>query len=185
MQRVIVYGTLKRGHGLHCYLMDQKYIGVRDVPGIEVYCNGCFPYACLSPGAKLYPDTRKFIPNADAGTRLIGEVYEVDEATMYSLDMVEGEGQHYCRIQVKIDDEWTWIYIIDREYATTNTRYCPSGWWDDPEYIDYTDYGMDAQYIDAILDYYKSKIAELVMPENREDVMEYIEDMADALEVWE
>lgn len=183
--RVIVYGTLKRGGWLHRYLEDCKYIGVRDIVGVEVYCNGHFPYACLAPGAKMFENTRRFIPNPESDKRLIGEVYEVDSETLYMLDCAEGEGRHYFRIEVEIDGVWTFIYIVTREDAVSGHKFVPDGWWTLPEEVTKAEYAWDFDYVEGVLNYYKDKLDEFVMPENREEAHEIIDDLADSFEIWE
>ena len=72
MEKVFVYGTLKRGHGNHVLLRGSDFLG---------------PSFSKSPGT----------------TRVIGELYNVDELTLNHLDMLEGHPTWYKREQINVD----------------------------------------------------------------------------------
>lgn len=92
--RVFVYGTLKMGRGNHRYLRNCEKIGDTVTKEEYVLINCGFPY--LIP-ANL---ADKRIPSMP----VYGEVYEVDDATLRNLDMLEGEGSHYHRKTISTKD---------------------------------------------------------------------------------
>jgi gamma-glutamylcyclotransferase (GGCT)/AIG2-like uncharacterized protein YtfP len=84
--KVFVYGTLKRGYGNHRLLENATLIdeAVTDVK-FDMIAGG-FPVVFES----------------DTGLPLTGEVYQVDAATLQSLDNLEGEGTMYFRKEVPV-----------------------------------------------------------------------------------
>jgi len=87
MEKVFVYGTLKRGHGNHILLQDSDFLG----PALtnEKYTM----YRSGIPFVSKLPDT----------TRVIGELYNVNKLTLNHLDMLEGHPTWYKREQIGID----------------------------------------------------------------------------------
>ena len=78
---VFVYGTLKRGHGLHYALSEAQYLGDYIVQG-EMYNLGAFP---------------ALVPTTDHTRFVHGELYLVDIDTLAHLDAVEGTPNLYRR----------------------------------------------------------------------------------------
>ena len=116
-QRVFVYGTLKKGFPLHSRLEKGTYICNGSLEGYEMF-------AVASGG---YPAIKK-----GEGT-IHGELYEVDDRTLISLDMVEGEGYLFKRECVTVEKEdgqeaqaWVYAYLhpVDEVYIRI-----PSGEW--------------------------------------------------------
>jgi gamma-glutamylcyclotransferase (GGCT)/AIG2-like uncharacterized protein YtfP len=88
--RVFVYGTLKRGYGLHSVLHGQRFLGhAQTAPRYRLYDVGCFP---------------ALVEHVD-GLPVQGEVYEVDARTLAALDRCEGEGHLYRRAQIQLDGD--------------------------------------------------------------------------------
>jgi gamma-glutamylcyclotransferase (GGCT)/AIG2-like uncharacterized protein YtfP len=102
---VFVYGSLMYGHGNHHLLMDNTFIGD--------YLTASDNYYMYSLGG--YPGVTK----GGAG-KVLGELYEVDDTTLESLDMLEGNGSFYTRELVDLDgyDDPVWMYILPEDYAT-------------------------------------------------------------------
>lgn len=75
---IFVYGTLKNGHMRHKHLMSQRYLGTAVLkPNYRmVYLSG-YP-------ALVTPQEGQF------GSRVRGEVYEIDDICMQVIDKVEG-----------------------------------------------------------------------------------------------
>jgi len=71
---VFVYGTLKHGFGLHALLEmgENRYRGWAYIDGLSLYDWGSCPAAFVQGGSRIW-----------------GEVYEVDDATLNRLDAVE------------------------------------------------------------------------------------------------
>ncbi len=91
--RVFVYGTLKRGNGNHHLLAHSEFIGK----------------ATTAPEFRLLSAFRNVFPYLVPGEKsIIGEVFEVDEATLRNLDRLEGyrPGQtnnHYNRETITVN----------------------------------------------------------------------------------
>ena len=84
---VVVYGTLKKGHGNHNYLMkEERYIGQVLFKG-RLFTNGAFP---------------AWINGKDW---IIGELYEVSDITMPYIDSLEGNGYLYQREEIIVNHE--------------------------------------------------------------------------------
>jgi gamma-glutamylcyclotransferase (GGCT)/AIG2-like uncharacterized protein YtfP len=83
MQRLFVYGTLKRGCKNHRHLAGQRYLGeARTAPGFRLYSLGDYPGMA-----------------ADAQDRegVTGEVWEVSADALARLDDFEGVDQGLYR----------------------------------------------------------------------------------------
>ena len=76
---VFVYGTLKRGYGANHFLGTSNYLGKAVVKGFQLYNPYPFPYAIEEEGM------------------IIGELYEINERTLWTLDGLEGYPYHYNR----------------------------------------------------------------------------------------
>lgn len=86
MHRVFVYGTLKKQYTNHYLLKDARYLGEAfTVDGFKMFNVG-FPIIRLH----------------DEGKSVLGEVYEVDDATLKRLDALEAEGHMYDRKKVDV-----------------------------------------------------------------------------------
>jgi len=82
MVRIAVYGTLRRGMGLHDhYLSNARYLGEDEIEGFELYYNG-LPWAVKGNG------------------KLKVEVYDVDKKTYLNIKVME-EDAGYETIKVK------------------------------------------------------------------------------------
>lgn len=95
--KVFVYGTLKKGFRNHHYL------------------GGLKGKSAFAPGINLFIGSSPF-PFAKRGERTaIGELYEIDEATLEKLDRLEGHPVFYKREQTRIVgediDTMAWIYL--------------------------------------------------------------------------
>lgn len=71
---VFVYGTLKHGFGLHPMLVKNgtRYHGWAYIDGLSLYDWGSCPAVFVQRGSRVW-----------------GEVYEVDDATLNRLDTIE------------------------------------------------------------------------------------------------
>jgi gamma-glutamylcyclotransferase (GGCT)/AIG2-like uncharacterized protein YtfP len=82
-KKVFVYGTLKKGGGLHGYLRgNSDFVEERVIPGYEMFHLGWFP------------GIRK---TKREGAAITGEVYLVNDEMVKTLDMVEGVPTLYTR----------------------------------------------------------------------------------------
>lgn len=96
MEKVFVYGTLKKGFYNHRLLNGYEPKQAK-APGINLYEGSSYPFAKRGPGTA------------------IGEVYEVDDQTMNRLDRLEGHPSFYKREETKVfcegEFEEAWIYL--------------------------------------------------------------------------
>lgn len=110
MHKVFVYGTLKRGFPNHHYMTTSKLIGVyRTVARYPLVVGGRY----FSPS---------LLPEPGAGKRILGELWEVDDATLAKLDELETVQlpTGYRREMAKIEPEAggpateAWTYFRER-----------------------------------------------------------------------
>lgn len=121
---VFVYGTLKRGGTNHHVIERGRFRGVANTePQFRLLdaCGGAFPYMV-------------------AGDRSIqGELFELDGATLYSLDQLEGyrpnsEVNHYNRetIMVTVGNERreALVYVLNEKYRRAHgaTEFDGNNW---------------------------------------------------------
>ena len=86
---IFVYGSLKRGLSNHHWLEGQRFVGeARTAPGYRLYSLGEYP---------------GMVEGTDSGRSIGGEVWEVDDEGLASLDILEGvaEGM-YDRVPVSL-----------------------------------------------------------------------------------
>ncbi len=102
-EKLFVYGTLKRGYGNHHYLTGSRFIG----------------RAVTRERFALYADSVPFLVKYPPVSRVKGELYEVDPATLRSVDALEGHPHVYRRekITVILEDGReveAWVYFYPR-----------------------------------------------------------------------
>lgn len=99
MHKVFVYGSLKRGYGNHHFLEKSQYVGNHTTqPEFTMLSLGAFPAV------------------TDGGdTAIHGEVYEVTDKTMDSLDMLEGYPSFYNRKKINTIHGPAWMYYQEGE----------------------------------------------------------------------
>lgn len=101
---VFVYGTLLQGQRNNYLLANSLLIGDAKVSGLQMHDLGYFP-ACVK--------------SEDPKSKVVGEVWQIDDATLLQLDWLEGyngenpEEGFYNRIEV--DTKWgkAWVYICE------------------------------------------------------------------------
>ncbi len=102
IDKVFVYGTLKKKFSNHIYLGNSKFLGKDTIEGFELHrCNNGIP----------------FIINGEG--EVTGEVYKINRKTLQTLDWLEGEGQFYKRILVNTMFGMVWVYVIDNQKYET------------------------------------------------------------------
>lgn len=95
--RVFVYGTLMKDRPNHNnFLRGQEYLGQAILKDYGLYDLGAYPGV---------------VP--ESGEKVLGEVYEVDDSTLKSLDRLEGNGTLYNRqtAEVLLNGEWTGVEV--------------------------------------------------------------------------
>lgn len=121
---VFVYGTLKHGFGLHrAYLMGRQCLKFTWVSGFILKDLGAFPAA---------------IPTEDQSQRIFGEVYEVDDDLLDTLDGVEGVSSgFYAREKINIESingspDYVNIYVQSNKIKDGDS-WLPRGVWNPNE----------------------------------------------------
>ena len=81
--KAFVYGTLKRKESNHGLLTDAKFIGRAKTADSNYFMchNGSYPYVC----------------NGDS--RVVGELFEIDDNQLKRMDYLEGVPTHYERFE--------------------------------------------------------------------------------------
>jgi gamma-glutamylcyclotransferase (GGCT)/AIG2-like uncharacterized protein YtfP len=102
--RVFVYGSLKNGQGNHRLLAKAKFLGRSYIEG---------NYRMVSLGGFPGVIRHESIPM----NRIVGEVYQVDEDTLQSLDVLEGHPRFYKRDKVPTSHKNAWCYFLPHEYG--------------------------------------------------------------------
>lgn len=97
--KVFVYGTLKKGFSNHFFLANARYLGpARTVERYALYMD-------MYPG--VYP--------RDHVSPIVGQLFEVDAATLRRLDALEDHPRLYRREMVEVvtdkGKETAWIYF--------------------------------------------------------------------------
>lgn len=117
MNTVFVYGTLKRGGRNNGLLKSAEYLGTgHTIDSMSMGGTECVPFVTSYP--ESYP--------------IFGELYQVDDPTLRSLDRLEGHPDFYRRIPVSVrgvaPEQLTmaWIYVVEK---IRNTRPFPHGDW--------------------------------------------------------
>lgn len=82
---VFVYGTLMKGHCNDHYLREERYIGIGKLRHYEMYHVASYPGIIESEGESV-----------------VGELYEIDEKLLKTLDQLEVEGDLYIRKRLPI-----------------------------------------------------------------------------------
>lgn len=102
--RVFVYGTLKRGHGNHRLLAQSKFLGRCVIRGkYQMVSLGGFP------GLVEAPMDAPEVP-------ISGEVYQVNDDTLLSLDFLEGHPRFYERFKISTPYKNAWAYFLPQAY---------------------------------------------------------------------
>ncbi|GAB1611133.1 putative gamma-glutamylcyclotransferase CG2811 isoform X1 [Argonauta hians] len=114
LERVFVYGTLKRGQPNHIHLENAanglaKFIG-------EAYTKHTYPLVVASDSNIPF-----MLPFEGKGKLIQGELYDVDENMLERLDKMELHPNVYKRQQIPItfsDQTYqSWTYILQRPKA--------------------------------------------------------------------
>lgn len=110
--KVFVYGTLKRGFHNHRLLAGTKYIGTDFIRGTLINFG---------------------LPGVIAGERAVeGEIYEVDDATLARLDLLEGHPNFYERkttVTINASERVSYYELQRVPLGNISDRIVHSGKW--------------------------------------------------------
>ena len=100
--RLFVYGTLMKGEHHHDVLKEARFVGLSETrPEYELVQIDYYP--ALIPGGSL---------------RIIGELYEVDDALLARLDELEEVPHYYVRERISLaDGSEAQVYVMPRDRA--------------------------------------------------------------------
>lgn len=124
-RNVFVYGTLMNGETNHHYLENSKFSGMATIEGYEMYSMGGYPAIIDGDGI------------------IIGELYQVPNIDIPSIDMLEGEGSLYIKRCETVTDSngkssFAFIYVYNRDCS--DLERIPA--WN-REYVWYVSYGSN------------------------------------------
>ena len=124
-RNVFVYGTLMNGETNHHYLENSKFSGMATIEGYEMYSMGGYPAII------------------DGNSLIMGELYQVPNTDMPSIDMLEGEGSLYIKRCETVTDSkgkssFAFIYVYNRDCSDLERI---SAW--NREYVWYVSYGSN------------------------------------------
>lgn len=111
MERVFVYGSLRKGGYNSFLLRDSEFIKtVKTKDEMSLWDLGTFPAVSFHPVVQI-----------------VGEVYEVNKETLQRLDSLEGYPNFYDRTQIELDDgSKAWIYFL---HHVTSNKLISTGDW--------------------------------------------------------
>ncbi len=102
MEKLFVYGTLKKGFGNHSYLKGARFLG----------------RARTKHRYALYEDGVPFLVKTPPIAQVKGEVYEVSEEILERIDKLEGHPTVYRREKIEVVMEENgkvvkaWVYLF-------------------------------------------------------------------------
>lgn len=128
---LFVYGTLKTGGGNNFLLKGSKFIGRTQLDDYYMFSNGSFPYIVHKSDVPLVLLQDYYKKAGDGPSRVIGEVYQVDEQTLRRVRQLEGVPHHYSpsSFEFKIE-RWSEDMMVKNFEQGIAEFYVPSN----PEY---------------------------------------------------
>ena len=95
---VFVYGTLKQGKSNHNIMSNAEFLGktMTEDDDFDLIDLGAFPAAI------------------DGYSKILGEIYRVNESELQMLDRLEGNGTFFQRILIHVEQhaEPVWLYKL-------------------------------------------------------------------------
>jgi gamma-glutamylcyclotransferase (GGCT)/AIG2-like uncharacterized protein YtfP len=115
---VAVYGSLRKGFGNHALLRDAEFVTEEYISGYDMISLGGFPALFKSE-----------VPVS----KILVEIYKVDDSEMTGLDRLEGYPSFYNREEIETSKGKAWIYFIENSSgyyeSTKNREVIKSGDW--------------------------------------------------------
>lgn len=113
MNKLFVYGSLKRNYWNNSILSNGKYHGkAQTLPVFTLLRYSSFPAV---------------IP--DGNTAIKGEIWEIDDATLSYCDYLEGHPNFYKRIKITTDMGEAWMYCMNPKEVDVDCPIIESGEW--------------------------------------------------------
>lgn len=101
MEKVFVYGSLKKGFQNHSLLKESKFIGNAEISGYKMYNLGYFPG----------------IVESDAKNIVKGEIYKIDKNVETRLDYLEGIPHLYRKEYINTEFGVCIVYVYNRDVS--------------------------------------------------------------------
>ncbi len=106
MNRLFVYGTLKKGFHNAFYLKDARFLGeITTEAKFSMYHFGNYP--AVSEMGK---------------TAIRGEVYEIDEAQLALTDRLEWYPEFYQRVAIETSFGDAWMYLVSEQLCIDKVK---------------------------------------------------------------
>ena len=113
--KVLVYGSLKRGQFNNNRLLDSTYLGEASLSGAVLYDLGAFP--ALKMTGNLHDVVH-------------GEIFRINsEAAARSCDALEGHPDFYRRIETDTSEGRAWVYVFQDDLTMYSDRIIKDGVW--------------------------------------------------------
>ena len=113
MERVVVYGLLRKGQSMAHMLSGANFLGEVELDGFDLFHLGTYPGA------------------VDGDGKIVGEVYEVEGLDeLDRAEKIHDEPPLYKRVQVEALGAPAWIYVYAR--PLTDSFRIDSGDWANP-----------------------------------------------------
>lgn len=103
--KIFVYGSLKAGEYNHIYLDNATFL---------YHAQTSDKFAMVGDGC-LYPH---ILGESDKGHHIIGEVYEIDEDTKETIDILEGAPLHYIEREIEVQR----FILIKNKYTPSHKK---------------------------------------------------------------
>lgn len=125
MNKVFVYGSLKKGKALHHAMDGAKFLGEGLIQGV-LFDLGSFPAVIEDPPEELLSKCCGYVK---------GELYEVNHKIMKRLDQIEGHPIFYIRkpttVNFLLKKMNAWVYVIPYSHINKPrlNKHLESGVW--------------------------------------------------------
>lgn len=118
--RVFVYGTLKKNLYNNYLITQNKHSELLGRCAID----GRFKMADF----KHHPGLQQFFDKSAPKTKVYGEVWRIDDETLLTLDILEGNGHFFTRSKVPTPWKNAWCYFIPPDYVAPSYIEEPLFW---------------------------------------------------------
>lgn len=113
--RLFVYGSLMKGYSNHRVLDGARFIGrSKTMQGFRMHSLEFYPGVCH---------------DADSGSQVHGEIYEVDADVLTRVDRLEGHPRFYRRTLIQLEDGTTAETYLLRDDQVENLPVVATGDW--------------------------------------------------------
>jgi len=127
MKYIFVYGTLKIGGSNHSLLGDARFVGRLELDDYYMFTNGYFPYILHKRDVPVVILQDAYNKVGDFKSSVLGEVYEVSDATLKRIRQLEGVPTHYTTKELDFTIErWDSSHSVKTFEQGTAEFYVPA-----------------------------------------------------------